>query len=117
MSQNIFGGGGDQVNLASQMKDCSMDQLDIIPGDVPSSVQIENAPGMIEVQIGVSLQAQYMHSTHQCDNPILVYLTNRQLSSFRSLLKAMIGTQSEMPLLLKLNKHLALIYLDHTSRW
>jgi hypothetical protein len=55
MSDNVFGTGNDQVNLKSQMFDCSHGQLNIIPGPVNEpSARIADAPGVIEVSIPIS---------------------------------------------------------------
>jgi len=59
MSDNIFGSYGDPNNMKSQMFDCSWGQYEIIPGVNPSSNQDisehEEAPGIIEVNIGLNL--------------------------------------------------------------
>ena len=56
ISNDIFGSFGDSMTLKSQMHDCSFGQLDIVPGVVPNDSGVnENSPGVIEVQIDVSL--------------------------------------------------------------
>ena len=58
MSDKVFGTKGDPVNLKSQMAACSFGKLNIMAGNpdspLPSDIEIEEAPGVIEVDIGVS---------------------------------------------------------------
>ena len=55
ISDDIFGTNSDPVNLKSQLAACSFNQLIVQPGlDPPDSN--ENATGVIEVTIGVSLE-------------------------------------------------------------
>ena len=58
IGDNVFGTVSDLVNLASQMKACSFDQLNIVPGTLPNGAVDTNvmpAPGVIEVTINVPL--------------------------------------------------------------
>jgi Gametolysin peptidase M11 len=58
MGDNIFGTNGDKVNLKSQMYECSLQQLNIIPGKTTDSYGVERgvAPGVVEVTIDVPLE-------------------------------------------------------------
>lgn len=55
ISDDVFGTINDPVNLKSQMSACSFGQLNITPGLVNDPDPNEVAPGVIEVQIGISL--------------------------------------------------------------
>lgn len=58
MSDNIFGTNGDQVNLKSQMEDCSFNQLTILPGlagTVAGNDVNEAALGVVEVTIDMDI--------------------------------------------------------------
>ena len=52
ISDDVFGTSGDPVNLKSQLYGCSMETLNVIPGDGYGK---ESAPGVIEVTIDISL--------------------------------------------------------------
>ena len=51
IGDDIFGTLNDAVNLKSQMAACSMNELNIVPGEAPNAA----APGVIEVTIPISL--------------------------------------------------------------
>ena len=58
ISDDVFGTSGDTINLKSQMNDCSMGRVTIIPGDNNSgkiNQSVYSAPGVISVTIGKSL--------------------------------------------------------------
>ena len=58
ISQDIFGGFDDNLNLKSQMEACSFGKLTITAGDPPTNSAKENevSPGVIEVTIPISLK-------------------------------------------------------------
>ena len=58
ISDNFFGTYGDQVTVKSQMEACSMGQLKIGPGFIPSDHEL--APGVIEVTIAADIQSTSM---------------------------------------------------------
>ena len=54
MSQNIFGtDGADLVNLNSQLRACSFNQLRINPGEIAAEHKL--APGVIQVDIDIDI--------------------------------------------------------------
>jgi hypothetical protein len=58
ISDDVFGTGGDPVNMVSQFAACSYGQFTIIPGPAPGTVDISeslSAPGVIDVTISVGL--------------------------------------------------------------
>jgi hypothetical protein len=59
ISDDIFGTDGDPVNLKSQLEDCSMGKLTLVPGDNNSgqvNQSLYAAPGVIEVTIPIDLK-------------------------------------------------------------
>jgi len=69
ISTDIFGGTHDgvvdQVNLKSQMSDCSFNQLTIVPGENPTSnPDLFSAPGTINVTIPISITDNDRYAIH-----------------------------------------------------
>jgi len=71
MSQNIFGGGGDQVNLKSQLFACSHEKLNVLPGFIADSdLQVAGAPGVIEITLDIEIDDSSQNSRYVVKNAI-----------------------------------------------
>ena len=61
MSDNVFGTGGDNVNLVSQLRTCSNGRSNAIPGGLPGYdlMGIQSAPNVVNITIGVPHEGSY----------------------------------------------------------
>ena len=62
IGDDVFGTLGDPVNLKSQAKACSYDQINIIPGGIHPGDEV--APGVIEVSVNLSLTNTDRYTFH-----------------------------------------------------